>query len=320
MNTRFLRNLEVSAIGYGCMGLSHGYGAVPERGESIRLIQKAFDMGCTFFDTAEAYGAGDNERLVGEAVKPFRNRIVLATKLHLNKKDGDTATLIRRHLEASMKRLHTDYVDLYYHHRIEDDDKVEEVAAVMGDLIKEGKIRGWGQSQASEEQVRRANAVTPLTAVQSEFSMMERRFEQDVIPACEELGIGFVPFSPLASGFLSGKYTKTQQYTGDDVRRVITRFAPENVERNRPLLDVLSDMAMRKGASMAQISLAWMLHKKKFIVPIPGMRKVERMEENLGAAEVTLTQEEYENLEAKLAEIPVYGNRTDEDIAKLRNI
>lgn len=320
MNTRFLRDLEVSAIGYGCMGLSHGYGAVPERGESIRLIQKAFDMGCTFFDTAEAYGAGDNERLVGEAVKPFRNRIVLATKLHLNKKDGDTATVIRRHLEASMKRLQTDYVDLYYHHRIEDDDKVEEVAAVMGDLIKEGKIRGWGQSQASEEQVRRANAVTPLTAVQSEFSMMERRFEQDVIPACEELGIGFVPFSPLASGFLSGKYTKTQQYTGDDVRRVITRFAPENVERNRPLLDVLSDMAMRKGASMAQISLAWMLHKKKFIVPIPGMRKVERMEENLGAAEVTLTQEEYENLETELAEIPVYGNRTDEDIAKLRNI
>lgn len=320
MNTRFLRDLEVSAIGYGCMGLSHGYGAVPERSESIRLIQKAFDMGCTFFDTAEAYGAGDNERLVGEAVKSFRTKIVLATKLHLNKRDGDTATVIRNHLEASLKRLGTDYVDLYYHHRIEDDDKVEEVAAVMSDLIKEGKIRGWGQSQATEKQIRRANAVTPLTAIQSEFSMMERKFEQDVIPACEELGIGFVPFSPLASGFLSGKYTKTQQYTGDDVRRVITRFAPENVERNQPLLDLLYDMAWKKKVSMAQISLAWMLYKKNFIVPIPGMRRAERMEENFGAASVTLSGAEYEKLEIELAKIPVYGNRTDADIAKLRNM
>lgn len=232
MNTRLLRDLEVSAIGYGCMGLSHGYGAVPERSESVRLIQSAFEHGCTFFDTAEAYGAGENERLVGEAVKPFRQKIVLATKLHLNKREGDTAAVIRRHLEASLKRLGTDYVDLYYQHRIEDDDRVEEVAAVMGELIREGKIRGWGQSQSTEEQVRRANAVTPLSAVQSEFSMMERMFEKDVIPACGELGIGFVPFSPLASGFLSGKYTKEQTYTGDDVRRVITRFAPENVERN----------------------------------------------------------------------------------------
>lgn len=184
MQIRKLRNLEVSAIGYGC----------------------------TFFDTAEGYGAGDNERLVGEAIKPFRHKIVLATKLHLNKRDGDTATVIRRHLEASLKRLGMDYVDLYYQHRIEDDDKVEEIATVMGELIKEGKIRGWGQSQATEDQVRRANAVTPLTAIQSEFSMMERMFEKDAIPACEELGIGFVPFSRLASGFLSGKYTKEQIY------------------------------------------------------------------------------------------------------------
>lgn len=182
------------------MGLSHGYGAVPEKNESIRLIRQAYDMGCTFFDTAEGYGAGDNERLVGEAVKPFRNRIVLATKLHLNMREGDTAAVIRNHLEASLKRLGTDYVDLYYQHRIEDNDRVEEVAGVMGELIKEGKIRGWGQSQATEDQIRRANAVTPLTAIQSEFSMMERMFEKDVIPACEELGIGFVPFSPLAGG------------------------------------------------------------------------------------------------------------------------
>lgn len=320
MNTRFLRNLEVSVIGYGCMGLSHGYGAVSEKRESIRLIEKAFDMGCTFFDTAESYGTGENERLVGEAVRPFRSRIILATKLHLNKTDGDTAVVIRSHLEASMKRLGTDYVDLYYQHRIEDDDKVEEIAGVMGELIKEGKIRGWGQSQASENQVRRANTVTPLTVVQSEFSMIERMFEKDVIPACEELGIGFVPFSPLASGFLSGKYANDQICTGDDVRRVITRFEPENVKRNQPLLDLLYNIAWRKKASMAQISLAWMLYKKEFIVPIPGMRKTECMEENFEAASVILTQEEYEKLERELAEIPVYGNRTDADSAKLKKI
>ncbi len=320
MQTRKLRNLEVSVIGYGCMGLSHGYGAVPERNASIRLIRSAFDMGCTFFDTAESYGAGHNESLVGEAVKPFRRQIVLATKLHLSKKDGDTAAVIRSHLEASLKRLGTDYVDLYYQHRIEDDDKVEEVAGVMGELIKEGKIRGWGQSQATEGQVRRANKVTPLSAVQSEFSMMERMFEKDVIPACEELGIGFVPFSPLASGFLSGKYTKDLTYTGDDVRRVITRFAPENMERNQPMLKLLNGMAKEKGAAPAQIALAWMLHKKDFIVPIPGMRSIERMRENFGAAEVVLTRQEYERLEEELAQIPVYGNRTDKDIAKLRRL
>lgn len=320
MKTRFLRDLEVSAIGYGCMGLSHGYGAVPERSESIQLIRQAYDMGCTFFDTAEAYGAGDNERLVGEAVKPFRSRIVLATKLHLNKNEGDTAAVIRSHLEASLQRLGTDYVDLYYQHRIEDNDRVEEVAGAMGKLIKEGKIRGWGQSQSTEDQIRRANAVTPITAIQSEFSMMERMFEKDVIPACEELGIGFVSFSPLASGFLSGKYTKEQTYEGDDVRRVITRFAPENVERNQPLLDLLQSLAREKGATPAQISLAWMLHKKDFIVPIPSMRKKERMEENFGADGVTLTAREYEMLEKSLAGITLYGNRTDKDIAKLRTM
>lgn len=320
MKIRFLRDLKVSAIGYGCMGLSHGYGAVPERSESIRLIQSAFDLGCTFFDTAEGYGAGENERLVGEAVKLFRHKIVLATKLHLNKRDGNTAAVIRRHLEASLKRLGTDYVDLYYQHRIEDDEMVEKVAAVMGELIREGKIRGWGQSQSTEDQMRRANAVTPLTAIQSEFSMMERMFEKDVIPACEELGIGFVPFSPLASGFLSGKYTKEQTYEGDDVRRVITRFAPENMERNQPLLDLLQSLAREKGATPAQISLAWMLHKKDFIVPIPGMRKKERMEENFGADGVTLTAREYEMLEKSLAGITLYGNRTDKDIAKLRTM
>ena len=316
---RFLgkSGLEVSAVGYGCMGLSHGYGAVPEHDEAIR---KAYELGCTFFDTAEEYGAGHNELLVGEAIEPFRDKIVLATKLHLNSSEGDTETVIRRHLEESMKRLRTDYIDLYYQHRIEEDDKVEEVAEVMGKLVKEGKIRGWGQSQATPDQIRRAHAIAPLTAIQSEYSMMERMFEKEVIPTCEELGIGFVAFSPIASGFLSGKYTNRSTYSGDDVRRVITRFSKENVEANQPLLDLLHKVAAAKNATPAQISLAWMLHKKDFIVPIPGMRRDERIIENLGAADVELTDKEFEQIEAELAKIEIHGNRTDEDIAKLKDM
>lgn len=322
MKTRFLgkSSLEVSAVGYGCMGLSHGYGAVPEHDEAIRLIRKAYELGCTFFDTAEAYGSGHNELLVGEAVQPFRDKIVLATKLHLNSADGDTETVIRRHLEESMKRLRTDYIDLYYQHRVEDDDKVEEVAEVMGRLVAEGKIRGWGQSQSTPDQIRRANAVSPLAAVQSEYSMMERTFEREVIPTCEELGIGFVAFSPMASGFLSGKYTSSSTYSGDDVRRVITRFSKENVEANQPLLDLLREVAAAKNATPAQISLAWMLHKKDFIVPIPGMRRDERIVENLGAADVELTDDEFEQIERELSKIEIHGNRTDEDIAKLKDM
>ena len=188
----------------------------------------------------------------------------------------------------------------------------------MGELIAEGKIRGWGQSQATAEQIRRAHAVTPLTAIQSEYSIMERMFERDVIPACEELGIGFVPFSPLASGFLSGKVTENDTYTGDDVRRAITRFAKDNIRANQPLLDLLNAFAREKGATPAQISLAWMLHKKDFIVPIPGMRRIERIRENLGAADIDLTDEEFARIEAALATIAIRGNRTDEDIARLR--
>ena len=322
MKKRFLgkSNIEVSAVGYGCMGLSHGYGAVPEHDEAVRLIHKAYELGCTFFDTAEVYGAGHNEQVVGDGIKPFRDRIVLATKLHLNSAEGDTETVIRRHLEESMKRLGTDYIDLYYQHRIEEKDKIEEIAAVIGKLIQEGKIRGWGQSQSTPEQIRRAHAVTPLAAIQSEYSMMERMFEKDVIPTCEELGIGFVPFSPLASGFLSGKYTVNSAYSGDDVRRVITRFDKENVAANQPLLDLLHHFADMKGATPAQISLAWMLYKKPFIVPIPGMRRDERIIENLGAADVELSDSEFAQIEAELAKIEIHGNRTDADIAKLKSL
>lgn len=284
MKTRKLRELEVSSIGYGCMGLSHGYGAVPEHDEAIRLIRKAYELGCTFFDTAEVYGAGANEVLVGEAVKPFRQNIVLATKLHLDGEytEEQVDNLLQSHLNASLERLNTDYVDLYYLHRMPKLYPIEYVAKAMGKLIEKGKIKGWGLSQCSEEELRRANAVTPVTAVQCEYSIMERIFEKRLIPTCEELGVGFVSFSSLASGFLSGKYTADTVYKGDDVRRVITRFSKENVERNQPLLALLNQYAQEKGVTPAQISLAWMLHKKDFIVPIPGMRKDSRIIENLG--------------------------------------
>ncbi|MEX5215773.1 MAG: aldo/keto reductase [Nitrospiraceae bacterium] len=322
MKTRKLRELEVSAIGFGCMGFSHGYGAAPERGESIRLIRYAFELGCTHFDTAEAYGAGHNEALVGEALKPMRESVVIATKLRVDEHTAETpvSVQVREHLEASLARLGTDRVELYYLHRINPKVPVEEVAQVMGRLIEEGKIRGWGLSQCSALEIRRAHAVTPVTAVQSEYSMMERMFERDVIPLCKELRIGFVPFSPLASGFLSGRVRANDRYQGDDVRRVITRFDRANIAANQPLLDLLHRFAEEKGATPAQISLAWMFAKEDFMAPIPGSRKRERIEENFGAADVEITPSELEQIEAKLAKIPIHGNRTDEDIARLGTI
>lgn len=324
MDTRVLgrtNSLTVSAVGMGCMGFSHGYGAVPERKESIRLIRKAQEQGCTFFDTAEVYGAGHNEELVGEALKPIRRQVVLATKLHIEEQKGKSIReVLKEHLGASMKRLQTNYIDLYYWHRVNPAVSLQEVAQGMGELIQEGWIGGWGLSQVSLEELMRAHAVTPLTAIQSEYSMMERMFETDVIPACEEMGIGFVAFSPLGSGFLSGKYTAKETYSGDDVRRVITRFRPENVTSNQPLLNLLGEFAERKGATPAQISLAWMLRKKECIVPIPGMRREERIQENLGAAKVRFTEEEFQELEQELAHIKIYGNRTDEDIMKLKTL
>lgn len=317
MKTRRLRNIEVSEIGYGIMGFSHGYGALPPKEDAIHLIRMAYELGCTHFDTAEGYGAGANEELLGEALEPIRDKVTIATKLHIFTGENLEQQMENR-LDASLKRLGTDYVDLYYQHRNEAGVPPEEVAGIMGKLIQKGKIRGWGQSMTTAEEIRRANAVTPLSAVQSEYSMMERMFEKDVIPTCGELGIGFVAFSPMASGFLSGKYQKTDVYTGDDVRRVITRFAPENMEANQPLLEMLHDIAAPKGATPAQISLAWMLHKYSFVVPIPGMRKEERLKENFGAAEITLTEKEFDEIEKALSNITIHGNRTDEDIAKLR--
>lgn len=324
MQTRKLRDIEVSAVGMGCMGFSHGYGAIPTEAESIRLMQKAFDLGCTLYDTAEVYGPFVNEELVGKAVKPFRDKIILTTKFMPATLAGQdtwdepklTRSSLRRALEESLQRLQTDYVDIYYEHRVPLDSNPEEIACWMGELIKEGKIRGWGQSQSTEGQIRKAHAVTPLTAIQSEYSMIERMFEKNVIPACKELGIGFVAFSPMASGFLSGRYDASNEYKGDDVRRVITRFAKENVLANMPLLDMLEHFARQKGATKAQLALAWMLHGNDFIVPIPGMRSDARIEENLGATDVTFTDEEYAALQAALAKITIHGNRTDEDIQR----
>lgn len=327
MKYRLLRNIKVSSVGMGCMGFSHGYGEIPSEEESIRLIRKAYDLGCTLFDTAEAYGPFTNETLVGKAVKPFRDKIILTTKFvpafqpgqeipegKLSKKGIENA------LNDSLKRLQTDYIDIYYEHRVPLESDVEEVAQIMGEFIKEGKIRAWGQSQSTPEQIKKAHAVTPLSAIQSEYSMMERMFEKDVIPLCRELNIGFVAFSPMASGFLSGKYNKNTKYKGDDVRRVITRFNPENVEKNQPLLNLLHEVSEKKGISTAQISLGWMLHKYPHVVPIPGMRRDERVIENLGAADVVLTDEEFNDIEKALDKITIYGNRTDEDIHKLGTV
>jgi aryl-alcohol dehydrogenase-like predicted oxidoreductase len=323
MQTRRLGELKVSAVGFGAMGFSHGYGPGPDDDEAERLMREAVDLGCTFFDTAEGYGAGENERLVGRALAPVRDQVVIATKFSRIRGPlaaGEFRRQVRDHLEASLQRLGTDRVDLYYQHRVSDAIPVEEVAAAMGELISEGKILGWGQSQAREDQIRAAHAVTPMSAVQSEYSMMERTFEQGVIPACEELGIGFVAFSPLASGFLSGRYSAEDTYTGDDVRRVITRFEQGNMRANQPLLDLLAQLAEQHHATSAQVSLAWMLHKKPFTVPIPGMRSLERIRENLGAASVQLTSEDFAQIEAELSLITIHGNRTDEDIARLRSM
>ena len=321
MVTRKIGNLSVSAVGYGCMGLSHGYGATPIKEDSVKLIRTAFELGCNFFDTAEGYAFGQNEELLGEAAAPIRDNVVLATKFGGPKVVGDhleaqelTQAEIRAHCEESLRRLKTDHIDLYYQHRVSVQVSVEEVAECVGQLIKEGKVLEWGLSQSTAEEIRRAHSVTPLAAVQSEYSMMEREVEKEVLPVCKELGISLVPFSPLASGFLSGKYKAGAEFKGDDVRRFITRFDDDNVRKNQPLLELLDEFALRKNATYAQIALAWLLAKDEHIVPIPGGRNPQRMSENFGAANVIFTPEEFAELESRLNAITIYGNRTDEDI------
>lgn len=319
MNKRYLRQMEVSEIGMGCMGFSHGYGQIPEREYSIRAIQEAYAYGCTFFDTAEVYGdvlyyPGHNEQIVGEAVADFRKDIVLATKFHFRNEEvengGAVYDIIRKHLENSMKNLRTDYIDLYYLHRVNTLVPVEDVAQAMGRLISEGLIRGWGLSQVSGETLKAADKITPVSAVQNLYNMLERDCETDIFPYCVEQGIGVVPFSPIASGFLSGKITVDTQFSlVDDVRNWVPQLSRENIAANQPVLDILNHYAAEKGASSAQISLAWMLHKYPNVVPIPGSKNRERILENLGAWEVILTDAEFEQLEASLNACQIHGHR-----------
>ena len=320
MEMRKLGEIEVSPIGMGCMGLSHGYGEIPSHEYSVEAIRKAYEFGCTFFDTAEGYGPnmlpesrGHNEKIVGEAVLDFRQKVVLATKLHIDAeqaREKGLENVMREHLIDSMWRMQTDYVDLYYLHRINPAIPVEEVAGVMGKLISDGLIRGWGLSQVDVDTIERAHAVTPLSAVQNIYSMVERGVEDAVIPYCMEHNIGVVPFSPIASGFLSGKVTAATDFShSDDVRKFVPQLRKENLEANQPILDLLGQYAERKNATKAQISLSWMLHKYPNVVPIPGSKNQERILENLGAWNVALTDEEFTALEAALAKIPVQGHR-----------
>lgn len=317
MKKRKIGQLVVSQIGMGCMGFSHGYGKVPSEEYAIEAIRGAYECGCTFFDTAETYGAemfeaGHNERLVGKAVEPFRKDVVLATKLHLDTQDVQENGLnqvIRRHLKQSMKKLRTDYIDLYYLHRVNPDIPVEDVAVVMGELIKEKLIKGWGLSQVTVAILKKAHEVTPVTAVQNLYSMLERDCELEIFPYCIENNIGVVPFSPIASGFLSGKVTAETKFEGDDVRKFVPQLSKENIVANQSILDVLYKFSKQKNATNAQISLAWMLHKYPNVVPIPGSKNKDRIIENLGASEVELTQEEFIELEKALQECKVYGHR-----------
>ena len=319
MKTRKLRDLTVSPIGMGCMALSHGYGEAPPEDYALEAIRKAYEYGCTFFDTAEGYGIqqfyqGHNEQLLGKAVENFRKEVVIATKFHFSgevyENDEQVEKIMRSHIKKSMENLGTDYIDLYYLHRVSSNIPVEVVANVMGKFISEGLIRGWGLSQVSGLTLKKAHEVTPVAAVQNIYSMVERDCETDIFPYCLENDISVVPFSPVASGLLSGKVTKDTDFShSDDVRKFVPQLSKENIEANRPLLDLVEEYADKKGATMAQISLAWMLHKYSNCVPIPGSKNQERIIENLGAWNVELTDQEFDLLEKSLDQIRVYGHR-----------
>ena len=319
MQTRKLgiSGLEVSALGLGCMGMSMNYGPSPDKAEMIALMRAAVDRGVTFFDTAEVYGPFDNEILVGEALAPVRDQVVIATKFGI---EVDPETRARRGLnsrpehirmvvEASLKRLNTHVIDLYYQHRVDPNVPIEDVAGTVKDLIAEGKVKHFGLSEASANTIRRAHAVLPVAAVQNEYSLWARDSEAEVLPTCEELGIGFVPWSPLGQGFLTGKVDTTQTFDSTDIRSRFPRFTPEAMQANQPLVEVLSDLAAKKKITPAQIALAWLLAQKPWIVPIPGTRKLERLDENLGAAAIELTPTELHEIAQATSQIRVQGER-----------
>lgn len=306
--------LHVSALGLGCMGLSYGYGPAADRVQAIALIRAAAERGVTFFDTAEAYGQGENEALVGEALAPFKGRVVIATKFGF--KDGDVnlgmdsrPERIRQVAERSLSLLKVDRLDLFYQHRPDPAVPIEEVAGAVGDLIREGKVAHWGLSEAGPQTIRGAHAAQPVTALQSEYSLWWREPEQEVIPLLEELGIGFVPFSPLGKGFLTGKIDASTTFAADDFRNRVPRFAAETRAVNQALVDAVTALATAKGATPAQVALAWLLAQRPWIVPIPGTTKLHRLEENLGGAEVELTEADLAEIGEALAAIPVQGDR-----------
>jgi aryl-alcohol dehydrogenase-like predicted oxidoreductase len=309
-------NLEVSAIGLGCMGMSFAYGPPPDRQEMIRLIHSAIERGVTLFDTAEAYGPLTNEELLGEALAPHRDRVVIASKFGFapspgggwNKLDSRPAH-IKEVAEASLKRLKTDRIDLFYQHRVDTAVPIEDVAGAVKELIREGKVKHFGMSEAGVQTIRRAHAVQPVTAVQSEYSLWWRRPEDELLPALEELGVGFVPFSPLGKGFLTGKIDENTTFAAGDFRNIVPRFTAEARAANKALVDLLVSIAGRKGATAAQIALAWLLAKKPWIVPIPGTTKLSRLEENLAAADVQLSKGDLSEIETAAAKITVHGDR-----------
>lgn len=319
MKTRKLGEITVSEVGMGCMAFSHGYGNIPPEQYSIEAIQNAYAHGCTFFDTAEIYspnlsGIGHNERIVGKALRNVRENVVIGTKLFLSssevRREGSVYGAVRRHLEGSLDRLQTDYADIYYLHRTSGGVHIEEVAEAIGRLMEEELIQGWGLSQVDVDIIDRAQQITPLSAIQNIYSMVERDMEQAVIPYCMEHNIGVVPFSPIASGLLSGKITADTQFEqNDDVRNWVPQLSRQNLAANQPIVDLLGQYAKQKNATSAQISLAWMLHKYPNVVPIPGSKNKERIVENLNAAQVELTEEEFASLEESLNQCRVYGHR-----------
>jgi len=324
MQKRILGNsgLEVSAIGLGCMGMSHGYGAASDKREMISVLQEAVERGVTFFDTAEVYGPYTNEELVGEALKTVRNQVVIATKFGFDIQHGKQSGMnsrpehIRKVAEESLQRLQIEAIDLYYQHRVDPDVPIEEVAGAVQDLIREGKVKHWGLSEAGVQTIRRAHAVQPLAAVQSEYSLWWRRPEEELIPALEELGIGFVPFSPLGKGYLTGSFNAKTTFDQGDLRNILPRFTPEALEANQVLVDLLKDKAEELQASPAQIALAWLLAQKSWIVPIPGTRKLSRLEENLNSADLKLKPEDVQSINEAASRITLVGARYTEELER----
>jgi len=328
MQQRKLGKLEVSAIGYGCMGLSYGYGPATGRDDGIRLVRAAAERGVTIFDTAEAYGPFTNEELVGEALAPIRSQVLIATKFgwNIDPKTGERRAglnsrpeHIRVATEGMLRRLKTDHIDLLYQHRVDPEVPIEEVAGTLRDLIAEGKVSRYGLSEAGAQTIRRAHAVHPVTAIQSEYSIWTRDPEPEVLPVCEELGIGFVSWSPLGQGFLTGKIDSSTTFEASDFRSVFPRFTQEAREANLALVDLLKQIAERKQATPAQVALAWLLAQKPWIVPIPGTTKLHRLEENLGSVQVELAAGDLSEIESSFAKIPVQGARLPEQVLQYSN-